>query len=149
MKVYSGGSYLAHVQSTTNPLHGEGGVRSAPHSCCTFMSQASDKSLIKAMSPLLPSVSFNIYVEKSCLVFTGLHMSSPCVLLFSRFLPLIKVCRPCGRLAGSLGRLQSSALQRILRFPQRELREGSKPAWAGAEQSYYSGQLPCVLHLPP
>lgn len=58
------------------------------------------------------------------------------------------VCRPCGRSAGPVGRVSSSALQRILRFSQRQLCQRSQPAGAGAPKRYHCWQFTCFLHFP-
>ncbi|XP_036287762.1 CTD small phosphatase-like protein isoform X6 [Pipistrellus kuhlii] len=60
-----------------------------------------------------------------------------------------QVRRPRGRPAGPLGGVPGPALQRILRFPPRELREGPEPPGTGAEQSDHRGQFSGLVHLPP
>lgn len=47
------------------------------------------------------------------------------------------VCRPCGRPARPVGRVSSAALQRILCFSPRQLRQRSQPAGARAPQCYH------------
>ncbi len=64
--------------------------------------------------------------------------------------PLVwSVCWPCGRPAGPVGGVSHAALQGILCFPQRKLRQRPQPAGPRAQQSHHHRQLTCLLHLPP
>lgn len=59
------------------------------------------------------------------------------------------VCRPrCGPV-GPVGGVSCAALQRILRFSQRELRERPQPAGTRAPQRHHRRQLTRFLHFPP
>lgn len=59
------------------------------------------------------------------------------------------VCWPCGRPAGPVGGVSRSALQRILCFPQRKLRQRPQPTGSRAPKSDHCRQLACLVHLPP
>lgn len=56
---------------------------------------------------------------------------------------------PCGRPAGPVGGVPRPALQGILCFPQRKLRQRPQPTGPRARQSHHHRQLTCLLHLPP